>query len=104
MNKQIGYVITDHHHHYISGKQTFVLTDDGWKYITFSGLCTGFTGYNNKKIAEIKMVELKNVCKQYGFNKVFRVEYIHNFNKIPKGKMIIENLFSLAVDRNVIKF
>jgi hypothetical protein len=91
----MGYVIRDENGMYAP---KFLLTDEGWSYVCFTGMTTGLSGYLNKRKAETEITKLQNLCKKYGFNKRFNIGYI-NFEKIKDGKMEIDNIIS---NKNVI--
>jgi len=81
----------------VCGRGSFLFDDDEWKYIIFTGRCTGFCFWKNKEQAEIEKTELENLCNQHSFDKKFHIEYIGNINKIPMGKLKIEKIQKIKI-------
>lgn len=86
----MAYVIKDGEN-YVSGNGTFILTNEGHMYISYTGKATGFCYFTNQQQAEKEKGDLQKICNKYGFDKEFSIKYI-DIKNISIGKMIMENL------------
>lgn len=81
MKYELVYVIRDEKGNYVSARQT----EEGWYYVIYSGICTGFTCYKcskrGKETADKDLVALKQLGNNFSLELVDLV-------LIPTGKRI----------------
>jgi len=96
-NSRMVYVIKDQEGNFVSGnRRTFTFTDEGWLYLSYTGIATGFSFYSatekGLKTAEIDLKKLQNINDKYGFGKIFYIKCLE-YNSIEEGNFIIDKIF-----------
>jgi len=98
------YIIKDQDGNFVSGnRRTFTFTDEGWLYLSYTGITTGFSFYiateKGLKTAENELRILQEINNKYGFNKMFYIECLE-YNSINGGEFIIDKIFKDKIHKD----
>jgi hypothetical protein len=83
-------VIQDEKDQYVSNR-AFTLTDGGWYYSYFTGVCPNFVCYSQSETAEKEKNFLQDLSNSHSFKKMFHLGH-NELKSIKNGEHIIEKI------------